>query len=248
MVVGASSGLGRCIAIGLAERGAQVAMLARRKDRLDRAVQEAGGAAFAVECDVTDEASCRSAIDTAASKLGGVDAFVYTPAIGPLVRLTDLDIETWRRAFDTNVIGASMATAAALPHLQEAAGRAVYLSSVSASHTPPWPGLGAYVVSKAALDKLVEAWRAEHPEVGFTRLVVGDAGGGEGESMTGFTDGWDPELAAELAPIWVERNLLSGALIDIDDFIGVVDSILRAGPTASLPSVIITPKTSVTPE
>ena len=100
-------------------------------------------------------------------------------------------------------------TAAAIPHLTKSAGTAVYLSSVSASLTPPWPGLGAYAVSKAALDKLVEAWRAEHPALGFTRVVVGDCAGGEGDSMTGFADGWDPELAAQVCPIWAARNYLA---------------------------------------
>jgi NAD(P)-dependent dehydrogenase (short-subunit alcohol dehydrogenase family) len=144
--------------------------------------------------------------------------------------------------FDTNVIGAATLTAAAIPHLSAAGGRAVYLSSVSASVTPPWPGLGAYVVSKAALDKLVEAWRAEHATIGFTRLVVGDCGGGTGESQTGFTAGWDPGLAAELIPMWLQRGLLSGALIDVDDLVHVVDAILRAGSTVSLPSVIVAPR------
>src|SRR4029077_4692819 len=114
----------------------------------------------------------------AAADLGGIDALVYTPGIGPLARLTDTDIDTWRRVFDTNVTGAALVTTAALPHLTAAAGTAVYLSSVSASLTPPWLGLGAYAVSKAALDKLVEAWRVEHPDVGFTRCVVGDCAGG----------------------------------------------------------------------
>ena len=86
----------------------------------------------------------------------------------------------------------------------------MFLSSVSASLTPPWPGLGAYIVSKAALDKLVEAWRAEHPDIGFTRLVVGDCGGGEGDSRTEFAEGWDPELAAELATVWSTRGYMSG--------------------------------------
>jgi hypothetical protein len=113
---------------------------------------------------------------------------------------------------------------------------------VSASLTAPWPGLGAYVVSKAALDKLVEAWRAEHGSVGFTRLVVGDCGGGTGESQTGFTRGWDPALAGELGPLWVERGLLSGALIDVAELVDVVDAILRAGPTVSLPSVVVAPR------
>ena len=111
--------------------------------------------------------------------------------------------------FDTNVIGAALITSAALPHLTASSGTAAYLSSVSASSTPPWPGLGAYAVSKAALDKLVEAWRAEHPKIGFTRVTVGDCAGGEGDSMTEFTAGWDQELTAEMAPIWMARELHS---------------------------------------
>ena len=134
--------------------------------------------------------------------LGGIDALVYATGIGPLARLADIDAATWRRLFDTNVIGAALVTAAAIPHLTASSGVAAYLSSISASLTPPWPGLGAYAVSKAALDKLVEAWRAEHPGVGFTRVIVGDCAGGEGDSMTEFANGWDPELAAEMGTIW----------------------------------------------
>lgn len=247
VVVGASSGLGRCIGTGLAQRGVQVALLARRRERLERAALEAGSGALAIVCDVTDADSCRAAISAAASELGGIDALVYTPAIGSLARLVDIDADTWRRAFDTNVIGAAMVTAAAIPHLSATGGRAVYLSSVSASLTPPWPGLGAYVVSKAALDKLVEAWRAEHPTIGFTRLVVGDCGGGTGESQTGFAEGWDPALAAELVPMWLQRGLMSGALIGVTDLVDVVDSLLRAGSTVSLPSIVVAPRAPEAP-
>src|SRR5204863_5243349 len=121
--------------------------------------------------------------------------------------------DMWRHVLDTNVIGAARVTAAAVPYLTETGGKVALLSSVSASRTPPWPGLGAYIVSKAALDKLVEAWRAEHPGIGFTRLVVGDCAGGEGDSQTEFAKDWDGELAAELAPGWLERGYLSGTLI-----------------------------------
>lgn len=242
VVVGASSGLGRCIGIGLTQRGARVAFLARRRERLETAAREAGSGTVAIACDVTDEGSCRAAIIQAATELGGIDALVYAPAIGPLARLVDTDATTWRRVFDTNVTGAAIATAAAIPYLSETAGVAVYLSSVSASLTPPWPGLGAYIVSKAALDKLVDAWRAEHPAVGFTRLVVGDCAGGEGDAQTGFTTGWDPELAAELAPIWVERRYISGSLIAVDHLVGVVDAVLRGGATLSMPSVTVAPR------
>lgn len=201
VVVGASRGLGRSIAIGLAQRGANVALLARRRERLEAAAREAGPGALAIECDVTDETACRSAIDEAASRLGSIDALVYAPAIGPLARLIDTDAATWRRVFDTNVTGAASITAAAVPHLAATSGTVAFLSSVSACLTPPWPGLGAYIVSKAALDKLVEAWQAEHPNIGFTRFVVGDCAGGEGDSRTEFNAGWDLELAAELAPV-----------------------------------------------
>jgi len=245
VVVGASSGLGRCIAIGLAQRGAHVAMLARRRERLEAAAREAGPGSLAIECDVTDELSCSAGIDEAASGLGGIDALVYTPAIGPLARLVDTDAATWRRAFDTNVTGAALITAAAIPHLAATAGTAAYLSSVSASRTPPWPGLGAYIVSKAALDKLVEAWRAEHPGIGFTRLVVGDCAGGEGDSRTEFIKDWDSELAAELAPGWLERGYLSGSLIAVDELVSVIDVVLRGGASLSMPSVTVTPRADV---
>ena len=122
------------------------------------------------------------------------------------------------------------------------AGTAAFLSSVSASLTPPWPGLGAYIVSKAALDKLVEAWRVEHPAIGFTRLVVGDCGGGEGDSRTEFIEEWDLDLAAELAPAWLERGLLSGSMIAVDDLVSVVDALLRAGASLSMPSVTVAPR------
>lgn len=239
VVLGASSGLGRCIGIGLAQRGASVALLARRRARLDDAAKEAGPGTLVVECDVTDPASCQSAIESAAAGLGGIDALVYAPAVGPLARLVDVDAETWRQVFETNVTGAALVTAAAIPHLTASAGAAAYLSSWSATMTPPWPGLGAYAVSKAALDKLVEAWQVEHPTVGFTRLVVGNCMGGEGDAMSGFPQGWDPALAGELGQDWLARGYITDAFVDVDDLVTVVDGVLRAGASVSLPSVIV---------
>jgi NAD(P)-dependent dehydrogenase (short-subunit alcohol dehydrogenase family) len=247
VVVGASSGLGRCIGVGLTQRGARTALLARRLERLEAAAKEAGPGTLALACDVTSTESCQSALDEAAAQLGGIDALIYTPAIGPLASLVDTDAETWRRVFDTNVIGAALVTSAAIPHLTATSGVAVYLSSVSASLTPPWPGLGAYAVSKAALDKMVEAWRAEHPTVGFTRLVVGDCAGGEGDSMTGFANDWDPERFMEFHSHWAARKYLSDTLIEVDELVTVVDSLIRHGGSLSLPSVTVAPRNSASP-
>jgi NAD(P)-dependent dehydrogenase (short-subunit alcohol dehydrogenase family) len=242
VVVGASSGLGRCIGVGLGRRGGRVALLARRPDRLETAAAEAGPGTLAIACDVRDPDSCQAAIAAAAAGLGGIDAVVYTAGIGPLARIEDTDAATWRDVFDTNVVGASLVTAAALPHLVESSGSASYLSSVSASQTPPWPGLGAYAVSKAALDKLVEAWRGEHPEVAFTRIIVGECGGGEGEAMSEFPNTWDGDLAVEVAPQWVERGYMTGALMDVENLIATVDMIVRADPTVCLRSVTVAPR------
>jgi NAD(P)-dependent dehydrogenase (short-subunit alcohol dehydrogenase family) len=244
VVVGASSGLGRTIALGLGKQGEQLALLARRHDRLVDAAKEAGPGALAVRCDVTDEDSCRSAIEEAAIGLGGIDGLIYATGVGPLARLVDIGADTWRQTFETNVTGAALITAAAIPHLTTSGGVAAYLSSVSASLTAPWPGLGAYAVSKAALDTLVEAWRSEHPSVGFTRIVVGDCAGGEGASATEFANQWDWDLAAELHPVWNARYLLSGGLLDVDDLVRVVETVLRCGASACIPSVTVTPRRS----
>jgi NAD(P)-dependent dehydrogenase (short-subunit alcohol dehydrogenase family) len=238
VVIGASSGLGRCIGIGLAQRGAQVALLARRRKRLDAAVEEAGPGAIAIECDVTDETSIRSAIDAAADALDGIDNVVYAPAISPLVRMVDTGAETWRGVFDTNVVGAALATAAAVPHLTASGGKVVYLSSDAGTFGPPWPGLGAYGVSKAALERLAEAWRAEHPDIGFTCMIVGECGGGEGDSQTGMTRDWDQELAMKAFPLWVERGCLPGKLMPVEDLVEVVHAILRTDAATSMPIVI----------
>ncbi|MGP0032828.1 MAG: SDR family oxidoreductase [Acidimicrobiales bacterium] len=242
VVVGASSGLGRSTAIGLGQRGATVALLARRHDRLVDAAKEAGPGALAITCDVREDASCRAAIEEAAGGLGGIDALVYATGIGPLGRLIDVSAETWRRTFDTNVIGAALVTAAAVPHLAASSGRAAYLTSINGSITPPWPGLGAYATSKAALETLVEAWRSEHPEVGFTRVIVGDCAGGEGASATEFAADWDWDLAADLHPIWQARNYLSGTLLEVDELVRVIDTVLRCGASANIPSVAVTPR------
>jgi NAD(P)-dependent dehydrogenase (short-subunit alcohol dehydrogenase family) len=242
VVVGASSGLGRCVGVALAQRGANVALLARRREPLVDAAKEAGPGTMAVICDVTDEQSVKVAITEAAGGLGGIDGVVYSAGIGPLARMPDINAKKWREVFATNVIGASVVTAAALPHLEESSGSAIYFSSISASQTPPWPGLGSYAVSKAALDKMVEAWRAEYPHVGFTRLVIGDCGGGEGDAVSHFANGWDGELAGQFMPQWFAKGYLTGTLMPVERLVNAVDFVLQAGAADSIPSLVVAPR------
>lgn len=242
VVVGASTGLGRCIGIGLAQRGSRVALLARRKDKIEEAASEAGERALAIACDATDELSCAAAIAEAAEAMGGIDTVIYAAAVGPLGRLQDADAATWRATFDTNVVGASLVTAAAIPHLTESTGNMLFMSTTGASFTPPWPGLGVYQVTKAALDRLVEAWRAEHPGLRFTRVTIGECGGGEGDAQSHFNEDWDRALAGEFAPTWFARNYLGGSLIDVEHLIEMFDALVHAGPSMQVPSITLIPR------
>ena len=243
-VVGASAGLGRCIGIGLARRGARVAFLARRLDRLVNAAKEADNGAAAVVCDVTDADGCRQAIAEVVDDFGGLDALVYTTGMGVLAPLADVSSEQWAQLFATNVTGASLVTAAAAPHLAAAAGSAVYLSSLSASYSTPWPMLGAYAVTKAALDKLVEAWRIEHPNIGFTRLAVGDSFGGPGDSQTEFNKNWDPAALDRAIRFWMDNGYMQGGLVDADHLVGVVHSVLACGNSSFIPYLTLAPRPS----
>lgn len=241
-VVGASAGLGRCIGMGLAAKGVRVAFMARRLDRLENAAKEAENGATAVACDVTDESSCQQAFAEVTDRFGGLDALVYTTGMGVLAPLAEVTAAQWAQLFATNVTGASLVTAAAAPHLAASAGSAVYLSSLSASYSAPWPMLGAYAVSKAALDKLVEAWRIEHPNIGFTRFAVGDSFGGSGDSQTEFNKTWDPAALETAIRFWMEHGYMQGGLVDADHLTEVVYSVLRCGSSSFIPYLTLAPR------
>ncbi len=235
LVIGASSGIGRAAAVQLARGGARLVLGARRVERLKETAVEAGGDAGVVRCDVRDEGDCEAVVGAAVDRLGGLDGLVYAVGTGPLVQLIDADHATWRQALDTNLLGASLVTRAAVSYLEASEGSAVYFSSTSASITPPWPGLNLYVVSKAGLDKLILAWRSEHPSVRFTRVVIGP-------TVTEFAEGWDPELFAEAGALWVQRAYLGVAAMDPDLVAGEVVNLL-ASP-ARVDSITIQPPTS----
>jgi NAD(P)-dependent dehydrogenase (short-subunit alcohol dehydrogenase family) len=162
------------------------------------------GVAIGVSCDVTDEAQCARAVEETVERLGGLDDVVFSTGAISIVALAEADAEWWRRTFETNVMGASLITKYALPHVKESTGSVVYLSSVS-SIGPVWPGIGVYTATKAALNRMVETWSAEHPEVGFTRIFVGptdEAGTGTQFDMS----------AVEHMTRWAAMGVASGAM------------------------------------
>ena len=194
LIVGASSGIGRELGLQAAAAGASVAFAARRGELVEAAAKEAGGSSVGLVCDARDEASCAAVVADSVTALGGLDAVVYATAIDLLVRIEQADATTWSDTFSTNVFGAALVTAAALPHLRESKGRAVYVSASSVDR--PLPGMGVYASSKAALETMVRAWQAEHPDLCFATVRVGSALG------TGVTDSWDHDLLVELSGTW----------------------------------------------
>ena len=199
LVVGASSGVGCAVGLLACRAGARVAFAARRRERLDEVVARAPGEAIAVPCDVRHAEQCRAAVAAAVGAFGGLDALVYSAGMAPLAMLEQATPEEWRAALDTNLVGAALVAAAALPHLRASGGRAVFVSSYAVRQS--LPGVGLYRVSKVALDALIEDLRLEHPDLDFTRVVLGNTNGTE------FARDWGNERTGEVTRVWVERNL-----------------------------------------
>jgi len=199
LVFGASSGVGRAVGELASAAGARVAFAARRSERLEEAVAKTGGRGLAVACDVRRGEECARAVAETVAAFGGLDAFVYATGMSPLVMLEQATSDEWREVLDTNLVGAALVAAQALPHLKQSAGRAVFVSSYAVRQC--LPGVALYRVSKVALDALIEGWRMEHPDVEFTRVVLGNTGGTE------FAAGWGGKRTHEITQHWVERNL-----------------------------------------
>lgn len=236
LVVGASAGIGKAIGRRLCASGAHVAFASRRKEVCEEvaqaAVEECGGVALGLACDVTDEAQCRQVVEDVVEGLGGLDDVVFSTGAITLVALDTADAERWRSTFETNVMGAALITKYALPHLKQGPGAIVYLTSVSSTGAV-WPGLGVYTATKAALNRMVETWRVEHPEVTFARIFVGPTD----EAGTGAD--FDPSALPHMAR-WADLQVASGALDSPGAVADAVELVLASDSRIS--DVTVAPK------
>jgi len=123
LVTGASSGIGEATAVALAEEGATVALVARRRDRLEALAGRIGGAgkALVIEADITDPGQAEHAVATTVAELGRLDTLVNNAGVMLLGPIVDAPIEEWQRMVNLNVLGLLYCTHAALPHLLAAA-------------------------------------------------------------------------------------------------------------------------------
>lgn len=151
-VTGAGSGIGRALAIELADQGAIVAISGRRQERLEevaRVIETRGGRAFAVPCDVTEERDVERAVQWVVNEFGRLDVVIANAGFSVMGAIRDLSAEDWRRQLDTNVVGVAICARHVLPHLERTQGRIALVGSVSA--LLPTPHAAAYTASKYAV-------------------------------------------------------------------------------------------------
>tara|TARA_Y100000758_G_scaffold20164_2_gene13999 strand:- start:5713 stop:6453 length:741 start_codon:yes stop_codon:yes gene_type:complete len=206
LVVGVSSGIGAALARAVAAGGGQVAVSARRSDRLEELVAQMG-TGYAVPGDATDPDDARRVADAAATALGGLDLMVYVAGYGVLQPLVETDPDTWTDVFRVNVVGANLAAAAALDHLGPD-GIAAFVSSRTVDDANPM--FATYSATKAALDQCIRVWRHEHPDRRFVRIVMGNT------APTEFADHMRPERLGEALEAWQGLGI-PGGMMDVDD-------------------------------
>lgn len=169
LVTGTSSGIGEATALALVERGAAVALVARRQGRLEALaarINAAGDTALAVPADITDRAQAEAAVQTVVQHFGRLDILVNNAGLMLLGPVVGADPEQWDRMIAINQKGLLYVTHAALPHLLSAAessGRRVadIVNISSIAGRVAWANYGVYNMTKFGVNGFTESLRQE---------------------------------------------------------------------------------------
>jgi len=159
IVTGGASGIGAAVVQRLLGGGAKVGIL-------DLNVSGAHADAFAVQADVSDLASVKSAVDAVAAEFGGIDIVVNNAGIGAAGSVETVDEAEWARVFSINVTGMARVASAALPYLRKSSAAAIVNTS-SVAATAGIPARALYSASKGAVLSLTRAMAADHLREGI---------------------------------------------------------------------------------
>ncbi len=175
IVTGAGRGIGKAVAIGLARVGAAVVVCARTVTQIagglpgtihetSKAIEEFGGKALPVQCDVTDEASVTEMVETAESTFGRIDILVNNAGVAFLDPIVEIPLKRWETVLKVNLTGAFLCAKAVLPFMMnQRSGSIINISSLAANERD----LGAvatgaaYAASKAGLDRFTWSLASE---------------------------------------------------------------------------------------
>ena len=240
LVTGASSGLGRAVALELARRGRPVILLARDAGRLDetrRAIEAAGGSAVTTSADVRDTEGLRRALHDSCGPFA-VSLLVHAAGILKLAPLHELSETDLREMLDVNVVGAAAVVRAVLPRLEESRGHVVLVASIAGRMALP-DGFTGYGASKWALRGWAEIARPEllargvgltvaYPSIVDTAMVSGQHGDDAPAVYRAF-----PWHAADLAA----RRILDDAELGRRESFVTVSDRLAAWAAGAMPRI-----------
>ncbi len=174
VITGASSGIGRGLAIALALQDANLVLGARNTESLEETAQlcrQSGSTAIAVTTDVTNPSACQKLIEHAVDTFGGIDCLVNNAGASFICRFDEIsDLSIFEQVMRVNFLGAVYCTHAALPHLKQSQGLLVAISSLCGKAGVPTRS--GYVASKHALQGFFDTVRIELLETGVDVLVV----------------------------------------------------------------------------
>jgi NAD(P)-dependent dehydrogenase (short-subunit alcohol dehydrogenase family) len=170
LVTGASKGLGKAMAIALAEAGAHLALASRDTEKLEEVaaeIRQRGGTAQVFTADVSDEASVAKLERDVTEKLGKVQILINNAGVNVRKSITDFTLQDWNFVIGTNLTAAFLMCRAFVPHMKGSGyGRIVNLTSTM-SHVS-LAGRAAYSASKAGLLGMTKAIALELANEGVT--------------------------------------------------------------------------------
>ena len=174
VITGASSGIGKALAIEFARRGANLVVAARQYVALceltESLIKEYGIKAVAVQCDVTVEEDCDHLIKQAITTFGKIDILINNAGISMRALFKDVDLKVLKALMDVNFWGTVYCTKYALPELLKNKGSVVGVSSIAGYRG--LPGRTGYSASKFAMNGFLEALRVENLKTGLHVMIA----------------------------------------------------------------------------
>mgnify|MGYP006280760097 CR=1 FL=1 len=194
-VVGASRGIGKAITREFADRGAEIAAVARSEDALEELAASTPTECIPVRCDIRNDEDVEEAVATAVDAFGKIDVVVNSSGVITRGRLDETSEADLTKVIDVNLVGALRVSKHVLPELTETAGTLVHVSSEAGS--VGIPELPAYSASKGGLDAAVRQLAVDYGRDGVS--VVAIAPGTTKTSMNVDMREADPSWAEERA-------------------------------------------------
>ncbi len=220
VVTGASSGLGVQMAGALAEYGADVALLARRKEKLEQVKQEIeqkySRKVIAVECDVANLDQVKEAVEVVKTELGGVDILVNNAGVGGIGEASQMSLPEWQKVVDVNLTGVFLcAQQFGQLMIEQKYGKIINIASIFGKTANLAFPVAAYHATKGAVVNLTRALAAEWAKNNITVNAIGP-GFFESEMTMGIKDNQEANafiVGGNPMHRWGKEGELNGALI-----------------------------------